>query len=345
MNTTTPTISVIMPTLNSAKTIDISLKSIRNQRYDQKFIEIVVADGGSTDITLEIASNYSCHIVENERVLPEHGKLVGLNNSKGKYCVFMDSDEELVDRDSFAKRVALFIENATVHNIAAAGLRKPQGYNYLAEYINSYGDPFSNYIYNLDGSDYYREFIDKYSIVEKYKDYIVVRPSSREIIPIVDGGTHMFDREYFLGCENRKIFMEHDIPLIFTEMVHSCGRFGVIKNDYVNHYSTTTLDSYLKKLRYRVHSNALNKKENLVGYSNRESYLPQAIRKKKYIYPLWVITFLPLLSRSLQMVYKKNNIAFLINIFLAYYTLIVIFSSYVRGFLGRGIKLHSYGQN
>jgi len=58
-------VSVIMPTLNSEKTIRLSLESTRKQSYDQNLIEILVIDGGSTDKTREIAREYNCRILEN----------------------------------------------------------------------------------------------------------------------------------------------------------------------------------------------------------------------------------------------------------------------------------------
>ena len=51
-------ISIIMPTFNSEKTLEESLKSIRRQEIDQAQIEILLVDGGSTDKTAEIARKY-----------------------------------------------------------------------------------------------------------------------------------------------------------------------------------------------------------------------------------------------------------------------------------------------
>lgn len=48
------TISIIIPTLNSAKTLKDCLASIAMQDYPKDKIEIIIADGGSTDGTLEI---------------------------------------------------------------------------------------------------------------------------------------------------------------------------------------------------------------------------------------------------------------------------------------------------
>lgn len=50
-----PSISVIIPTLNAAAVLEGCLRSIAVQDYPKDLVEIIVADGGSTDGTLEIA--------------------------------------------------------------------------------------------------------------------------------------------------------------------------------------------------------------------------------------------------------------------------------------------------
>ena len=89
-------ISIIMPTFNSEKTLEESLKSIRRQEIDQAQIEILLVDGGSTDKTAEIARKYHAEMIHNERKLPEFAKQQGLLAAKGTYGNFIDSDESLL---------------------------------------------------------------------------------------------------------------------------------------------------------------------------------------------------------------------------------------------------------
>lgn len=53
----TPTISVIVPTKNSARTLEACLQSVKAQTY--KHVELVVVDNFSTDTTPEIAQKYA----------------------------------------------------------------------------------------------------------------------------------------------------------------------------------------------------------------------------------------------------------------------------------------------
>ncbi|PIV07679.1 glycosyl transferase, partial [Candidatus Shapirobacteria bacterium CG03_land_8_20_14_0_80_35_14] len=53
---TSPKVSIVIPTLNSAKVIKKCLDSIVIQKYTN--YEILICDGGSTDETLKISKKY-----------------------------------------------------------------------------------------------------------------------------------------------------------------------------------------------------------------------------------------------------------------------------------------------
>ena len=52
-----PTITYVIPTLNSASTLDMTLFSLKSQRDIN--LEILVVDSGSTDKTLEICKKWN----------------------------------------------------------------------------------------------------------------------------------------------------------------------------------------------------------------------------------------------------------------------------------------------
>lgn len=60
MTDSNPCISVIMPVLNSAKTIEKAILSVLNQDYEP--IQLIILDAGSTDGTLEIIKRYQDRI-------------------------------------------------------------------------------------------------------------------------------------------------------------------------------------------------------------------------------------------------------------------------------------------
>src|SRR3989338_2794622 len=84
-----PLVSVIVPTYNSSGTLDECLGALKNQEY--KNIEIIVTDSFSKDRTKEIAYHYGAKILDAETLALARKK--GVELSKGKYILFLDSDQ------------------------------------------------------------------------------------------------------------------------------------------------------------------------------------------------------------------------------------------------------------
>jgi glycosyltransferase involved in cell wall biosynthesis len=87
-----PLVSVIVPTKNSAGTIEKCLKSIVEQTYPK--IEVVIVDGLSRDNTRKIADEFKARIVTSPSKRSE-ARNMGAELSKGEYLLFIDSDMEL----------------------------------------------------------------------------------------------------------------------------------------------------------------------------------------------------------------------------------------------------------
>jgi nucleoside-diphosphate-sugar epimerase len=60
--------SIVIPTYNSAKTLRICLESIKNQEYSGN-MEIIIADGGSTDSTQKTLKNNELIVYGGEQIL------------------------------------------------------------------------------------------------------------------------------------------------------------------------------------------------------------------------------------------------------------------------------------
>lgn len=87
-----PLVSIIVPTLNSAKTLPACLESIKQQSYTP--IELIVVDNHSKDDTLAIAKEYTPKAFSKG---PERStqRNYGVSQAKGAYVVIIDSDMEL----------------------------------------------------------------------------------------------------------------------------------------------------------------------------------------------------------------------------------------------------------
>lgn len=91
-------VSVVIPTYNRAFCIEGAIKSVLNQTW--KNLELIIVDDASTDNTEEIVKT-----INDDRItyikLPQnaganHARNVGIQNAKGKYIAFNDSDDHWV---------------------------------------------------------------------------------------------------------------------------------------------------------------------------------------------------------------------------------------------------------
>ena len=89
-------VSFVIPVLNSAATLGECLDAVLAQDFPRADYEIVVADAGSTDATVDIARAKGVdRIVANPLKTGEAGKAAGIEASEGELIALVDSDNIL----------------------------------------------------------------------------------------------------------------------------------------------------------------------------------------------------------------------------------------------------------
>ena len=87
------TISIVMPTFNEATHLHDTLAAIF-ATIDQATVEVIIADGNSSDQTLDIAQQFPCQIVKSKT-----GRASQMNQgslqAKGDWLVFLHADSRL----------------------------------------------------------------------------------------------------------------------------------------------------------------------------------------------------------------------------------------------------------
>ena len=125
-----PAISVIVPVYNTQKFLEKCLESIINQTF--KDIEIICINDGSTDNSMSILNDYSekdsrIKIINQKNAGLSCARNTGINNAKGEYIGFVDSDD-WIDLDFFEK-----LYNAAKNydaDIASAGIKRVRSYKW-----------------------------------------------------------------------------------------------------------------------------------------------------------------------------------------------------------------------
>ena len=91
-----PKISIIIPSYNEEKNISRCLDSVMNQTFSD--FEVLCVDDGSNDKTYDIIKKYS---EKDSRIIPmknpykgvSSARNFGIENAKGDYIGFVDSDD------------------------------------------------------------------------------------------------------------------------------------------------------------------------------------------------------------------------------------------------------------
>jgi glycosyltransferase involved in cell wall biosynthesis len=89
-----PLVSVVMPVRNEAASIGESIRSVLSQDYPHNRIEIIVADGMSTDSTREIIEDLhveydNIHLINNPKQIMPTGANLAIRRSKGDFILLL----------------------------------------------------------------------------------------------------------------------------------------------------------------------------------------------------------------------------------------------------------------
>lgn len=300
-------ISVIMPTYNSQRTIEESLRSIRDQIFDQSKVEILVVDGGSTDRTLEIAEKYSCKILHNEKKLPEFAKQIGFEEAKGEWGIFIDSDEMFLSNTSFQRRIKFLERFPKVKNLVSTGMSCEKGETGVNRYANGVGDPFSFFVYRYNA--YNRMESMKQSFAHKdYNSGTVYSFKHALYYPLYDALGNMFHIETARKLYKESGENESFIANIFHNMVSIINYVAMLNDDFVLHKPGMTTDIYKSKLVWRIKNNLFQTKG--VGFASREKG-SEYLRKRKILFVPYSLFIIPVLMDSFHLAIEKKDKYFL----------------------------------
>lgn len=210
-------VSVIVPTKNSAGTIEMCLQSIKNQTYPD--IEIIVVDNYSDDGTVEIAKkNAKVFLKGPERSTQRN---YGAENAEGTYLVFIDSDMELTQG----------VIEECVHEISKDGV----GGVIIPEI--SVGEGFWTQCKALERSCYVG---DETIEAARFFNKSVFWNMGGYDESIAGGG-----EDWDLPQKVKKA--GHKISRIYSLIKHHEGRLSLLKTMRKKYYYAKTIRNYIKK--------------------------------------------------------------------------------------------------
>lgn len=247
-----PSVSVIIPTLNAEQYLDECLASIRGQDYPSSLVEIIVADAGSTDATLEIAALHRVEkVVPNPLKTGEAGKACAIRAAEGDVLLSVDSDNVLVGTDWLRRIIAPFVDAAVWATQAvrfAYRRSDPAMFRYHA--LLGAGDPLAVYVGNYDRlSGLTGRWTDCPHTSEERDGWlrVVVDPAA---IPTLGANGFAFRRSVLSPDDlDNDYFFDIDVAADLIARGHQV--IGVV-DVAVRHYFCRDLAVYRRKTRRRV---------------------------------------------------------------------------------------------
>jgi glycosyltransferase involved in cell wall biosynthesis len=333
-----PKISVILATYNGKSTIDECLRLFFAQEYPRNQIEIIVADGGSIDGTLEILKKYKkkypsvIKIIDNPKkykIGAGGGADIAVRKASGDFILMIDQDNLLFQKSWLMEMVKILMENKDISCVQSLTF-SPKKYSLTDRYLGMAGieDPFA-VSYSIKAQVIINPKHFKYD--EKGKFYI-----------------YKIDKnDFYYGGDNgflirRKDLLENggytqDIDNFYRMALKEKGyKLAIPKNLAIFHKTSSGFIEFLKKRNYYVrhYLNSNIKNRDFYWISPNKNTLKQNLKFiKNLTYNLIVF---PRIIEGIKMAIKKKDLVWLIHpLFTLSVTLGYIYSFILVKLLGK----------
>ncbi len=135
-----PLVSVVVPCYNEQATICLLLDALYNQTFPHTQLEVVIADGISTDRTRQAIADYQAshpdlalRVVDNpQRVIPA-GVNAAIRAAKGEWIVRLDAHS--IPHPSYVERCLMALQAGCGDNVGGVWEIRPGGPGWLAQSI------------------------------------------------------------------------------------------------------------------------------------------------------------------------------------------------------------------
>jgi len=310
-----PSITVIIATYNSEKTIRECLRSVRLQNYPQEKINILLADGGSIDKTFQIAEEFNVDIVSvpSELQNAEYNKGVAVRRATGELLLMIDHDNVLPHDLWLINMVRPLLVEKDVVGVETLRYKHNPNASLLDRYFALFGgDPLSFYLGKLDRLSYlYTKYNLLGSAVDKGNYYIVnFKPNK---ISTLGANGFLIRRnllmKHALVDENHFFHIDVNVDLIKKGF----NTYAFIKDDIVHLTGYRSLSSFLYRRKLFMEQFHFRKYQ-----SRRYSVFMPQDRFKLIVFIVYSVTFIKPTIDALRGYLKIRDIAWFLHPFLCF---------------------------
>ena len=312
---TYPSISAVIATFNSEDSIKECLDSLFAQDYPKDRIEVIVADGGSKDKTLQILSKYKLRLVKvpTEKQEAEYNKGVALSKARNEILLLIDHDNVLPHKNWLKKMVKPLMDNKEVTGVEVLRFHYDPSDNIMDRYFSLIGgvDPVPYYL----GKDARLSWaFDDYNLLGKSEDmgdYFLVK-FEKDKIPTLGANGAMLRRDLLKYAKADPENFFH-IDVNYDLIKKGFRTYAFVKDDII-HYKNTKFFDFIKfllrrkRIMERQYFESLKKRRYAVFVSSQDK-----LGLVKFV--LYTITLIKPLYDSIRGFIKVRDFAWFLHPF------------------------------
>ncbi len=324
-----PTLSVVIATYNSHKTLFQCLKSVENQVYPKSKIEIIISDGGSIDSTLSIAKKFRVKIIQPKGILQgaEINRAYGVYQAKNEILVLLDHDNILPYKTWFQDMVQPLIENKNITGVETLRYHYDKKSALIDRYFSLLGisDPLPYYLGKADRMSY---AYDDYNGLGESRDcsnYYKVTFSDNKI-PTLGANGFLIRRKLLM--ENAQVtppenFYHIDVNVDLIKK--GFRQYAFVKNTIIHESCHQDLWHYLRRRKLFM------EKYHLIDLSKRRYsvYVPKDFGKLVYFIFIGM-TFVKPTFDAVRGYIKIHDMAWFIHPFMCFGIIVIYGYTFVK---------------
>ncbi|HET7567390.1 MAG TPA: glycosyltransferase [Gaiellaceae bacterium] len=243
-----PSVCALVPTFNSARTLEAALRTLGEQDYAGD-VETLVVDGGSGDATVAIARAHGARVLTNPWRTEEEARAIGIEATDAELVLLLDADDELPHPGWLARLVAaleLAPDVVAADCLYHAVRRSDPPLTRLAGLMGGI-DPVA---VEVGFGDRWSWHLDRWTAMpheeEDAGDALLVRIDPDRPPPIGSNG-FLVRRDALVRCRLRP-FVHSDVA---AELSAHGWRFARVRESVVHHHAPSLRD-YARKARRRA---------------------------------------------------------------------------------------------
>jgi glycosyltransferase involved in cell wall biosynthesis len=318
-----PSLSIVIPTFNSASGLKKLLDSISRQNFPKKKVELIISDGGSSDKTLEIAKRNNMQIVNNPDTLAEPGIYHGMKKAKGELVMVLAVDNDYKTPNALKTIVNIF--NDTEIFAAFPRHESTKQDSLFTKYVNTFTDPFNHFLYGNAANA--RTFNKIYKRIKHNNIYDVYDFKSSRVQPLIAIAQGFTARKEFAIMRKEKM---DDIASII-DIINKRKKIAYVHSIPLYHHTIRNLNHFIRKQKW-ASKNALEGKR--YGIYIRKSRLTKIQKLKMIIFPLYSLSVIFPVIRAIIGLVSDREVIWLFHPYISFISAVSILQQIIIMKLG-----------